>query len=208
MVRRPEEKWHSEGNAYLSLKRTCEQDLKAKILDALGYIPNVTVGVNVELENKLPPVIKNAPQTAAPTNSRPENAISALSNNPENLTGPSDTALQQPNVAKVIDSILGDSRGKNNVFPPRPAEAPPGSKPNRRLFPWRPRLGCRCSCRPAISSRFGKEIIPSSPAMPRRRPLRPRSTRFASRNRPTSSVASRRCFLRQKTQPMRRIWSR
>ena len=42
----------------------------------------------------------------------------ALSNNPENLTGPSDTALQQPNVAKVIDSILGDSRGKNNVFPP------------------------------------------------------------------------------------------
>ena len=36
----------------MSLKRTYEQDLKAKILDALSYIPNVTVESTVTLDKE------------------------------------------------------------------------------------------------------------------------------------------------------------
>jgi flagellar biosynthesis/type III secretory pathway M-ring protein FliF/YscJ len=35
---------------YGSLKRTCEQELKAKILGALGHLPNVSVELNVEFD--------------------------------------------------------------------------------------------------------------------------------------------------------------
>jgi flagellar biosynthesis/type III secretory pathway M-ring protein FliF/YscJ len=39
-------------NLYVSLKRIYEQDLKAKILNALGFIPNATVEVSVEVEKE------------------------------------------------------------------------------------------------------------------------------------------------------------
>ena len=45
----------AEGNLYISVKRTYEQDLKAKILNALCYIPNVTVESSVELDRERRP---------------------------------------------------------------------------------------------------------------------------------------------------------
>jgi flagellar M-ring protein FliF len=42
----------AEDNLYVSLKRTYEQDLKAKILNALSFIPNVTVEPTVTLDTK------------------------------------------------------------------------------------------------------------------------------------------------------------
>ncbi len=42
----------ASDNLYISLKRTYEQDLKAKILNALGFIPNVAVAVSVELDRE------------------------------------------------------------------------------------------------------------------------------------------------------------
>jgi flagellar M-ring protein FliF len=41
-----------DDNLYVSLKRTYEQELKAKILDALSYIPNVTVDSSVTLDKE------------------------------------------------------------------------------------------------------------------------------------------------------------
>ncbi|MGW8258191.1 MAG: hypothetical protein ACWGMZ_11950, partial [Thermoguttaceae bacterium] len=42
----------AEDNLYISLKRTYEQDLEAKILNARSYIPNVTVAASVTLDTK------------------------------------------------------------------------------------------------------------------------------------------------------------
>jgi flagellar M-ring protein FliF len=114
----PTKNGSSEGNAYVSLKRTCEQDLKVKILDALCYIPNVTVGVNVELENKLPPVVKRIQQNAAAADVRIENGDPMCSGSLDNMTAPLDAASQQPNMAKVMDTLLGDSPCKTNFTHP------------------------------------------------------------------------------------------
>jgi flagellar M-ring protein FliF len=106
-----------EGNAYFSLKRNCEQDLKAKILDALCHIPNVTVGVNVELDRKLPAVEKPAQQIAAPADRRIESGESTIPNHPDTRKNPSDASSEQPNMAKVINALLGESRVNGNAVP-------------------------------------------------------------------------------------------
>jgi flagellar M-ring protein FliF len=54
---------NAEDNHYASLKRTYEQDLKAKILDALSFIPGVTVEPNVVLGRQ-----PGAPPKATPGN--------------------------------------------------------------------------------------------------------------------------------------------
>ena len=48
----PEDGGDAGNNLYISLKRLYEQDFKAKILNSLGFIPNVTVAVNVELDHE------------------------------------------------------------------------------------------------------------------------------------------------------------
>jgi flagellar M-ring protein FliF len=112
---------NAEGTTYLSLKRTCEQDLKAKILDALGHIPNVTVGVNVELDRKLTAAAKQVQPSAAPGDHRIENNEQARSNSQENRIGPPEASSQQPNVVKVLDALLGDSPSKEGAIPSAPS---------------------------------------------------------------------------------------
>ena len=65
-----------EENPYLVVQRTYEQDLKAKILNALCYIPNVTVEVSVVLDRELTTRIKQdrrspGREAAAPPAIRP-----------------------------------------------------------------------------------------------------------------------------------------
>jgi flagellar M-ring protein FliF len=117
--------WHGvlENNAvgnddlYLSLKHNYEQDLKAKVLNALSYIPNVSVATNVELvrEQAKPKTLKEpipetreaiAPlpegdRTTPATFSQPSNAAamalkSLLDNHIPNADAPKNAASKAP----------------------------------------------------------------------------------------------------------------
>lgn len=85
-----------EGSRYLALKQTCEQDLKTKILNALCYIPNVTVETNIELTRE--PV----GQTAQPKKH-------AARDRTANRGAGARAATSQSNTATVLNAILGSS---------------------------------------------------------------------------------------------------
>ena len=98
-----------EGNRYIALKQTYEQDLKAKILNALCYIPNVTVETNVELARQ-----RSAPQGqtrhgANPVKDRP----ATTRGNRNGQTGTENPNTEQPNTAAVLKNLFGGLRGDN-----------------------------------------------------------------------------------------------
>jgi flagellar M-ring protein FliF len=111
--------WHgnlnesgAEGNLYISQQRIYEQNLKAKILNALCYIPNVTVETSVELARvKQPQHIANAPKNANSINKNGRN-------------NPSAAASLQPNTATVLKALLGSGDAESNA----PADAPVASE--------------------------------------------------------------------------------
>jgi flagellar M-ring protein FliF len=91
----------SESDRYISLRKAYEQDLKAKILNALCYIPNVTVATTVELA-----------QPAAPAAQKKHTA-----HNPKDRQTPANSATslatsntQQANTAAVLKTLFGASR--------------------------------------------------------------------------------------------------
>jgi len=93
-----EEGGGAEENLYISLKRTYEQDLKAKILNALCFIPNVTVEPSVVLDreriNRVKQV-RRAPNTDGERGDRDR------------------SAAQRPNTATVLRALLGDSQNND-----------------------------------------------------------------------------------------------
>jgi flagellar M-ring protein FliF len=95
--------WHgdiessgADGHRYLSLQRTYEQDLKAKILNALCFIPNVTVDVTVEL-------------SIARATERPSS--NATGGRTRRANRPA-TPVQPSNTAMILSSLLG-GRGQD-----------------------------------------------------------------------------------------------
>jgi flagellar M-ring protein FliF len=108
----PEDGAGADDNLYNSLKRTYEQDLKAKILGALCFIPNVTVAVSVALDHERFTRIKQDTRSAAPdrrggnaANSRPKDGRS----------GRLATSSLPPNTATILQSLLGGSRGDDDA---------------------------------------------------------------------------------------------
>jgi flagellar M-ring protein FliF len=94
----------AEENLCVSLKRTYEQDLKAKILNALCFIPNVTAEVSIVLDRQQITRLKQAKQT------------------PGNQLGRGGSAVR-PNAAAMIGAPPGDTRDENET-PDREGPAP------------------------------------------------------------------------------------
>ncbi len=95
-------------HAFISLKRTYEQDLKAKILNALCYIPGATVELSVAME---PAIAARAKQTGRAADAAPQ-----ADRNPrrgETSTGPKPA----PNTATILSHLWGPSAATNSVEP-------------------------------------------------------------------------------------------
>ena len=143
---------------YRSLKRTCEQELKAKILGVCTF----------------------------PTSRR----IAASSR--RTPSAPTASAIRRhvgPRAALAMLTLLTVRRERG--------------RPIRR----RRRAETRFRPESVVPMSIGSSEIPSSRAMPKRRPTRPHSIRFASRNRRTSSDAWPRCFRGPRTPRARPTWS-
>jgi flagellar M-ring protein FliF len=96
---------------------TYELDLKAKILNALAFIPNVTVALSVELDREQIRSRQSKLALDAAGNRSNNAAAGHLYNNGAQAgqTPPSD---QRSNVATVIDALLGGSPGKEPTTEP------------------------------------------------------------------------------------------
>jgi flagellar M-ring protein FliF len=86
----------ADDNLYVCLKRTYEQDLTTKILNALAFIPNVTVALSVELDRER--ILRGKQLKRAPDATDQLKAPQA---------GPTPPSSQRPNVATVLDNLLG-----------------------------------------------------------------------------------------------------
>jgi flagellar M-ring protein FliF len=106
----PENGGGADDNIYVSTKRTYEQDLRAKILNALSFIPNVTVEPTVTLDNKKNSrtrEVKNDPKTVPVRESTTSTTRSQDSAGPAGRPG---IASQQPNTAQTLTTNSGGSR--------------------------------------------------------------------------------------------------
>lgn len=105
--------WHgdleiasAEGNRYLVAQRTYEQDLKAKILNALCFIPNATVDVTVKLS------VARAPE---------RQRVHATGGRNRRAGRPAAPA-QPSNTATILSSLLGVGRGHDAAAEQEAAE--------------------------------------------------------------------------------------
>jgi flagellar M-ring protein FliF len=94
----------ADDNLYVSLKRTYERDLKAKILNALSYISNVTVEPTVTLDtnkNSREHIVKHDSKT---TTVRESNQNTSRIQDSAGPSGRPGYAAQQPNTAAALGS--------------------------------------------------------------------------------------------------------
>ena len=111
----PEDGGDAGNNLYISLKRVYEQDFKAKILNSLGFIPNVTVAVNVELDHER--IIRTKQfKRALDAASQQEPANSGRVRDIDSQSGRATTSAQRPNVATALDVLWGSPRGGNEAM--------------------------------------------------------------------------------------------
>jgi flagellar M-ring protein FliF len=95
-----------EENVYLAVQRHYEQDLRAKILGALCYIPNVTVELSVVLDRER--ITRTRQDRRSPggerrrTSEPPRGQPKAAADRP--------AVAQQPNTAAALNALLGGGR--------------------------------------------------------------------------------------------------
>ena len=197
----PEDGAGGGDNLYNSLKRTYEQDLKAKILGALCFIPNVTVEASVAPDHERFTRIKQDKRFAA------TGAAAAMRHSGTKDSRPAARAsTQQPNTATILKNLLGGpQRGRRA----EPEAAEPVSRQVEKESVGLTPTVARVSVGVPISyfRRSGRSETPPSPAGPQKRPIRPRWIRFASRNRRRFSGTWPNCSRRSKVRPKRRNWS-
>ncbi len=98
----PENGGGADDDLYVSRKRIYEQDLKAKILNALSFIPNVTVEPTVTLDTKKKSrtrEVKHDPKAVAVKESDQSTSRTQNSGGPAGRVG---FAAQQPNTAQSL----------------------------------------------------------------------------------------------------------
>ncbi|MGD0517641.1 MAG: hypothetical protein ABSA26_08910 [Thermoguttaceae bacterium] len=101
----PENGGGAEDNLYVSLKRTYERDLKAKIFNALSYIPNVTVEPTVTLDtnkNSREHIVKRDSKTTTVRESNQSTSRTQDSGGPSGRPGYA--GQQPPNTAAALGS--------------------------------------------------------------------------------------------------------
>ena len=115
----------ADDNLYVCLRRTYEQDLKAKILNALGFIPNVTVALSVELDRERIIRTRQFKQALDTAGNRPESTAAGHSHDKDSQAGQTPPSAQRPNVATVLDALLGGSPSGDAATEPN---APAGAR--------------------------------------------------------------------------------
>lgn len=98
-------------NLYISLKRACEQDLKAKILNALGFVPNVTVEVSMELDRQRVVRTKQVKRAFEVPGDRQESSDDRRPRAGDGQAGRVSASGQRPNTALVLQALFGPARG-------------------------------------------------------------------------------------------------
>ena len=119
----------ADDNLYASLKRTYEQELKAKILDALSYIPNVTVESTVTLDKEKFTRIKEVKHDSKTTTVRELNSSTTRSQDSSGPSGQPGYASQQANSpASLGASGRGGSKEEEEQSKNEVLSVPSGSE--------------------------------------------------------------------------------
>ena len=119
----------ADDNFYVSLKRTYEQDLKAKVLDALSYIPNVTVESTVTLDKEKFIHTREVKHDAKTTTVRQVESSTARSQDSSGPSGQPGYAAQQPNMAASLSAAgKGGSKEEEDQSKSEIDSVPSGSE--------------------------------------------------------------------------------
>ncbi len=103
----------SGENRYVSLKRAYEQDLKAKILNSLSFIPSVTVELSVALDREQTVRVNRKKHTPHKKQREKDEAAER-----EKQAARTEVPVQQPNVPSILNSLLNtDSKDKDDAEP-------------------------------------------------------------------------------------------
>jgi flagellar M-ring protein FliF len=113
-----------EENLYLAVQRTYEQDLRAKILNALCYIPNVTVELSVVLDRERITRIKQ--DRRSPDGKRRTGGEATGGRVKDSHPDRSGAVVQRPNTGTVLNALLGG--GHSNDEPQESEAADLGSR--------------------------------------------------------------------------------
>ena len=108
----PDDAGGADDNLYITLQRTYEQDLKAKILNALCFIPSVTVELSVMLDRERVTRIKQ--DRRSPAADRRGHDETAKSHAKDGRTNRGATSFQPPNTAAILNSLLGCPRADDD----------------------------------------------------------------------------------------------
>jgi flagellar M-ring protein FliF len=113
-----------EENLYLAVQRTYEQDLRAKILNALCYIPNVTVELSVVLDRER--ITRTKQDRRSPDGKRRSGGDATGGHVKDSRPDRSGAVVQRPNTGTVLNALLGG--GRSNDEAPEAEAADLGSR--------------------------------------------------------------------------------
>ena len=102
------------------MQRTYEQNLKAKILNALCYIPNVTVELSVVLDRERITRIKQ--DRRSPGGERRAGGDSASGQAKAGRPDRPGAVVQRPNTATALNALLGGGRSDDEPQDPEAAD--------------------------------------------------------------------------------------
>ena len=164
-----EESAGAEENRYLSLQRACEQDLKAKILNALCFIPNVTVEPSVVLDREhIAHLEKNRGLSAAERRVNGDPASARAKDHHGDRPG---VSAQQPNTATILGNLLGGARSEDDGREPEANEAVSPERTEKESVGFAP-IRAKVSVGVPISyfKKVWQERNPVAPGQPLRTP--------------------------------------
>jgi flagellar M-ring protein FliF len=131
----------ADDNEYVSLKRTNEQDLKAKIRDSLSFIPNVTVEATVTLDTKKKTHTREQKFDAKTTTVRQTDKSSTRTQDSSGPAGQPGFAAQQPNAPAALSANrAGGSKEEEEQSTSDVVNVPSGSETETETVGLTPKL--------------------------------------------------------------------
>jgi len=131
----------ADDNLYVSLKRTYEQDLKAKILNSLSFIPNVTVEPMVTLDTKKNSRTREIKHDQKATIIREMNQSTSRSQDSTGPSGRPGLEAQQPNTAATLGANrAGGSKEEEEQTKQEVLNVPSGQEIETEIVGLTPKL--------------------------------------------------------------------
>jgi flagellar M-ring protein FliF len=130
----------ADDDLYVTRKRAYEQDLKAKILNSLSFIPNVVVEPTVTLDNKKMSRTREMKYDAKTVPVRESTQSTTRSQNSGGTAGRPGFAAQQPNTAQALTAGGGSSTEEEEQSKSDVVNMPSGSETNTETVGLTPKL--------------------------------------------------------------------